>query len=83
LIQREDESHDPEYPSPVSVLDDAVYMDDSPSPVKHMLKTLKGQTIFSVLSSFFFCDSQEITRCGILIVNQHHIVQIVEYDFMN
>ncbi|CAH1428274.1 unnamed protein product [Lactuca virosa] len=41
LIQREDESHDPEYPSPVSVLDDAVYMDDSPSPVKHMLKTLK------------------------------------------
>ncbi|KVH99288.1 hypothetical protein Ccrd_022487 [Cynara cardunculus var. scolymus] len=42
LLLREDESVDPEYPSPVSVLDDAVYMDDSPSPVKHMLKTLKG-----------------------------------------
>ncbi|KAK9053819.1 hypothetical protein SSX86_024894 [Deinandra increscens subsp. villosa] len=25
----------PEYPSPVSVLDDSIYVDDSPSPVKH------------------------------------------------
>ncbi|KAI3820887.1 hypothetical protein L1987_08438 [Smallanthus sonchifolius] len=41
LLLREDESLDPEYPSPVSVLDDGVYIDDSPSPVKHMLKTLK------------------------------------------
>lgn len=44
LVQREDELLDPEYPSPVSVLDDGVYMDDSPSPVKHMLKTLKDNT---------------------------------------
>lgn len=43
LLLREDESLDPEYPSPVSVLDDGVYMDDSPSPVKHMLKTLKDE----------------------------------------
>ncbi|KAJ0571170.1 putative protein LONGIFOLIA [Helianthus annuus] len=41
LLLREDESVDPEYPSPVSVLDDGVYIDDSPSSVKHMLKTLK------------------------------------------
>ncbi|KAI3686550.1 hypothetical protein L1987_80229 [Smallanthus sonchifolius] len=45
LLLREDESHDPEYPSPVSVLDDGVYIDDSPSPVKHMMKTLKAITI--------------------------------------
>ncbi|XP_076960146.1 protein LONGIFOLIA 1-like [Bidens hawaiensis] len=32
---------DPEYPSPVSVLDDGVYADGSPSPVKHKLKTLQ------------------------------------------
>ncbi|KAK9080398.1 hypothetical protein SSX86_000156 [Deinandra increscens subsp. villosa] len=41
LLLREDESFDPEYRSPVSVLDDGVYIDGSPSPVKHMLKTLK------------------------------------------
>ncbi|XP_071704653.1 protein LONGIFOLIA 1-like [Rutidosis leptorrhynchoides] len=40
LILREDESLDPAYPSPVSVLD-ALYMDDSPSHLKHMIKTLK------------------------------------------
>ncbi|XP_076949673.1 protein LONGIFOLIA 1-like [Bidens hawaiensis] len=32
---------DPEYPSPVSVLDDGMYADGSPSPVKHKLKTLQ------------------------------------------
>lgn len=32
----------PEYPSPVSVLDNNVSTDDSPSPVKHVGKTLKG-----------------------------------------
>ncbi|KAK1435860.1 hypothetical protein QVD17_01632 [Tagetes erecta] len=31
----------PEYPSPVSVLDDGVYTDNSPSPVKYVLKTPK------------------------------------------
>ncbi|PWA77132.1 hypothetical protein CTI12_AA195280 [Artemisia annua] len=45
LLLREDESHDPEYPSPISVLDDGIYMDDSPSPVKHMQKTLKEDSI--------------------------------------
>ncbi|KAK2989340.1 hypothetical protein RJ640_015051 [Escallonia rubra] len=32
----------PEYRSPVSVLDGAVYIDDAPSPVKQIPKTLKG-----------------------------------------
>ncbi|KAL2482302.1 hypothetical protein Fot_43746 [Forsythia ovata] len=32
----------PQYPSPVSVLDNTVYTDDSPSPVKHVVKTPKG-----------------------------------------
>ncbi|CAI9754540.1 unnamed protein product [Fraxinus pennsylvanica] len=32
----------PEYPSPVSVLDNNVSTDDSPSPVKHVGKTFKG-----------------------------------------
>nr|GFB77521.1 protein longifolia 2 [Tanacetum cinerariifolium] len=41
LLVREDESHDPEYSGPISVLDDGIYMDDSPSPVKHMQKTHK------------------------------------------
>ncbi|XP_076881522.1 protein LONGIFOLIA 1-like [Bidens hawaiensis] len=44
LLLREDESVDPEYPSPVSVLDDGVYLDDSPSSVKHILKTMKDDT---------------------------------------
>ncbi|KAL8216043.1 hypothetical protein R6Q57_022880 [Mikania cordata] len=48
LLLREDESLDPEYPSPVSVLDDGVYIDDSPSPVKHFLKTLKDDTTHDV-----------------------------------
>ncbi|KAK1407358.1 hypothetical protein QVD17_38972 [Tagetes erecta] len=41
LLLREDESLDPEYASPISVLDNGVYIDGSPSPVKHTLKTLK------------------------------------------
>nr|GEW84045.1 reverse transcriptase domain-containing protein [Tanacetum cinerariifolium] len=41
LLMREDESHDPEYSGPISVLDDGIYLDDSPSPVKHMQKTRK------------------------------------------
>nr|XP_027123365.1 protein LONGIFOLIA 1-like isoform X2 [Coffea arabica] len=32
----------PEYPSPVSVLDSAMDMDDSPSPVKRITKTFRG-----------------------------------------
>lgn len=52
LLLRDDESVDPEYPSPVSVLDDAVYMDDSPSPVKHMLKTLKDDATQSPNEKF-------------------------------
>ncbi|KAL2479240.1 hypothetical protein Fot_48254 [Forsythia ovata] len=47
LTVREEESVEfarvpPEYPSPVSVLDNAVYTDDSTSPVKLIGKTLKG-----------------------------------------
>lgn len=38
----------PEYPSPVSVLDGAVYIDDAPSPFKQMLETINGN-IFSYL----------------------------------
>ncbi|CAN4088357.1 unnamed protein product [Withania somnifera] len=34
----------PEYPSPVSVLDNAVYMDESPSPVKHTPKVMKDES---------------------------------------
>ena len=34
----------PEYPSPVSVLDSAMDMDDSPSPVKRITKTFRGNT---------------------------------------
>nr|GFD00904.1 protein longifolia 2 [Tanacetum cinerariifolium] len=33
LLLRKDESHDPEYSGLISVLDDGIYMDDSPSPV--------------------------------------------------
>ncbi|GKA30637.1 longifolia 1-like protein [Tanacetum coccineum] len=43
FLLREDESHDPEYSGPIFVLDDGIYMDDSPSPVKHIQKTLKDQ----------------------------------------
>lgn len=32
----------PEYSSPVSVLDNAAYAHDSPSPIKYTGKTLKG-----------------------------------------
>ncbi|GJU76779.1 longifolia 1-like protein [Tanacetum coccineum] len=35
LLVKVGEPLTPEYPSPVSVLDDSVYMDNSPSPVKH------------------------------------------------
>ncbi|GKC99927.1 protein longifolia 2, partial [Tanacetum coccineum] len=41
FLLREDDSHDPEYSCPIFVLDDGIYMDDSPSPVKHIQKTLK------------------------------------------
>ncbi|CAN4086244.1 unnamed protein product [Withania somnifera] len=34
----------PEYPSPVSVLDNAVYMDESPSPVKHIPEVMKDES---------------------------------------
>ncbi|CAI9787187.1 unnamed protein product [Fraxinus pennsylvanica] len=34
-----------EYPSPVSVLDNNEYTDNSPSPVKHVGKTLKGNAL--------------------------------------
>ncbi|KAJ8553727.1 hypothetical protein K7X08_024405 [Anisodus acutangulus] len=34
----------PEYPSPVSVLDNAVYTDESPSPVKHTPKVMKDES---------------------------------------
>lgn len=40
----------PEYPSPVSVLDVAADMDDSPSPVKHTKKALRG--------NIFFCTAE-------------------------
>lgn len=39
----------PEYPSPVSVLDDVAYIDDSPSPLKQMPNTLKGNAFVLVL----------------------------------
>ena len=35
----------PEHPSPVSVLDDTMYSDDTPSPVKQIPDTLKGGTL--------------------------------------
>lgn len=38
----------PEYPSPVSVLDNAVYMDESPSPVKHTPKVMKDESCNTV-----------------------------------
>ncbi|MFS7962902.1 putative protein LONGIFOLIA [Helianthus anomalus] len=41
LLVRDQELLGPEYPSPVSVLDDGIYSEESPSPVKHKLKTLK------------------------------------------
>lgn len=34
----------PEYPSPVSVLENAVYMDESPSPVNHTPKVTKDES---------------------------------------
>lgn len=34
-----------EHPSPVSVLDDTMYRDDTPSPVKQIPDTLKGSTL--------------------------------------
>lgn len=45
LVLSEDEllaESAPEYPSPVSVLDNAVYTDESPSPVKHTPTLMKG-----------------------------------------
>nr|XP_043638891.1 protein LONGIFOLIA 1 isoform X2 [Erigeron canadensis] len=84
LILREDESLDPEYPSPISVLDDAVYMDDSPSPVKHMPKTLKDEATQEVKDQWATPDdvisdtlstgvTSEINR--IKLQNIEHLVQ--------
>lgn len=50
LMLNEDESPaelatlSPEYPSPVSVLDGAVYIDDAPSPFKQMLETINDNS---------------------------------------
>lgn len=54
----------PEYPSPVSVLDNVGYTDESPSPIKHISEALEGTAFLSCLSvhvcvcvfslSFFF-----------------------------
>nr|GEV66131.1 hypothetical protein [Tanacetum cinerariifolium] len=39
---------------PISVLDDGIYMDDSPSPMKHMQKTRKGKGVcFRILHISF------------------------------
>ncbi|XP_006345115.1 protein LONGIFOLIA 2 [Solanum tuberosum] len=48
----------PEYPSPVSVLDNAVYMDESPSPVKHTPKVMKDENCNTAdkFSSLPQCD---------------------------
>ncbi|XP_009767261.1 protein LONGIFOLIA 2-like [Nicotiana sylvestris] len=47
LVLSEDEllaESAPEYPSPVSVLDNAVYTDESPSPVKHTPTLMKDES---------------------------------------
>ncbi|GKB95781.1 protein longifolia 2 [Tanacetum coccineum] len=54
FLLREDESHDPEYSGPIFVLDDGIYMDDSPSPVKHIQKTLKGKGAFFLILHISF-----------------------------
>ncbi|MCD9639522.1 hypothetical protein HAX54_024104 [Datura stramonium] len=48
----------PEYPSPVSVLENAVYMDESPSPVKHTPKVMKDESCSTAdkFSSLPQCD---------------------------
>ncbi|KAM3318848.1 protein LONGIFOLIA 2 [Capsicum chacoense] len=48
----------PEYPSPVSVLDDVVYMDESPSPMKHTPKVIKDESCNTAdkFSSLPQCD---------------------------
>ncbi|XP_059303726.1 protein LONGIFOLIA 2 [Lycium ferocissimum] len=69
LLLSEDEPA-PEYPSPVSVLDNAVYTDESPSPVKHTPKVMKDESckIADKFSSPPPCDatnsglSSEINR---------------------
>ncbi|KAL3513025.1 hypothetical protein ACH5RR_025742 [Cinchona calisaya] len=67
LIAREEESlaeHpmvSPEYPSPVSVLDSAVDMDNSPSPIKCIRKTLRGDEYqeYDVISSRVQCSAAD------------------------
>ncbi|KAJ8536322.1 hypothetical protein K7X08_034723 [Anisodus acutangulus] len=65
LVLSEDEilaEHAPEYPSPVSVLDNAVYTDESASPVKHTPKVMKDEScnIADKFSSPSQCDRANI-----------------------
>lgn len=42
----------PEYSSPVSVLDNAAYAQDSPSPIKYTGKILKGSLLIDIAYLF-------------------------------
>lgn len=56
----------PEYPSPVSVLDNAVYMDESPSPVKHTPKVMKDE---SCNTADKFSSPTQCDRSNTLVVD--------------
>lgn len=56
----------PEYSSPVSVLDNAAYAQDSPSPIKYTGKILKGTSLIDIA---YLPLSRQITRTCSIIFN--------------
>ncbi|KAI3685028.1 hypothetical protein L6452_34259 [Arctium lappa] len=68
----------PEYPSPVSVLDDSAYIDNLPSPVKHTPNTRKDYATQNPAENFVK-DQYGATNDGVSSAINHEKLQQVEH----